>query len=89
MSIITLKGNLMGNQNQDQNRDQSRQTQGGAGQRTTPHDPKLNPEQDDDNLVEQRTSDEGQGRDQSASGKRSSAGGTDQGQTGTNRGGNP
>lgn len=53
----------MGNQNQDQ----GRQTQSGAGQRTQPQDPKLRPEQDDDNKVERRTSDEGQGRNQSAS----------------------
>src|SRR5262245_13007213 len=62
----------MGNQNQGQNEGNTRQAQGGAGQRTDPQDPKLNPERDDDNTIERRTSDEGQGRNQQASTKRSS-----------------
>lgn len=56
----------MGNQNQGQNQDK-----GNTGQRTEPRDPTITPERDDENRVEQRTSDEGQGRDQ-ASNKRTS-----------------
>ena len=52
----------MGNQNQGD----GRQAQGGAGQKTSPQDPKLNPEQDDHNQIERRTSDEGQGRNQAS-----------------------
>lgn len=56
-----------------QNRDQTRQSQAAAGQKTAPQDPKLNPGRDEQNQIEQRTSDQGQGRNQSASGDRSSS----------------
>lgn len=66
----------MGNQNQTPG------TQGNTGQRTQPQDPKIDPERDDPNTVERRTSDEGQGRDQQAGGQK-----TGQQQAGGNRSG--
>jgi hypothetical protein len=90
----------MGNMNQQPGR--QNQNQGGnTGQRTQPHDPQIEPERDDPNQVERRTSDEGQGRDERQSGNRSTSGGqsgsqsasqsgsTDRGQSGSNRPGNP
>jgi hypothetical protein len=81
----------MGNQNQGQNQGDNRQTQGGAGQRTNPQDPTLNPERDDENRVQRRTSDEGQGRDRSASGTSSDESGDDEssttGQSGSSKSG--
>jgi len=68
----------MGNQNQGGDR----QTQGGAGQKTNPQDPTITPERDDENQIERRTSDEGQGRNQ-ASTKRSSGSESDADDKGT------
>lgn len=64
MQLRLTKGLPMANQNQDP----GRQNQGSStGKRTPPQDPKVNRERDDDNTIQRRTSDEGAGRDRSAS----------------------
>jgi hypothetical protein len=52
--------------------DVSRQAQGGAGQQTPTQDPELIPDSNAGNQIQQRTSDDGEGREQSASTDQSS-----------------
>lgn len=64
MNSYIERQKIMGTQNQDPNR----QPLGNVGKKTPPKDPELNPERDGDtgNQIEQSTSDEGLGRDDSS-----------------------